>query len=126
MKILALPPVSKLFDLTYVSFFSLVRGEACKIEIVSTDYLELFLGLDEIGRSSLCTVPSRRAGVQKCPACDAVLLLVVSCTTNLTTPAAALLLLLKDFIYLFVRDTERGRDIGRGRSRLPAAACWQD
>ena len=24
----------------------------------------------------------------------------------------------KDFIYLFMRDTERGRDIGRGRSRL--------
>ena len=26
----------------------------------------------------------------------------------------------KDFIYLFMRDTERTRDIGRGRSRLPA------
>ena len=25
----------------------------------------------------------------------------------------------KDFIYLFMRDTERGRDIGRGRSRIP-------
>ena len=26
----------------------------------------------------------------------------------------------KDFIYLFMRDKERGRDIGAGRSRLPA------
>ena len=26
--------------------------------------------------------------------------------------------LFKDFIYLFVRDTERGRDTDRGRSRL--------
>ena len=25
----------------------------------------------------------------------------------------------KDFIYLFMRDRERGRDIGRRRSRLP-------
>ena len=25
----------------------------------------------------------------------------------------------KDFIYLFMKDTERGRDIGRGRSREP-------
>ena len=32
-------------------------------------------------------------------------------------------ILFKDFIYLFMRDTERGRDIGRGRrSRLPAGA----
>ena len=32
-----------------------------------------------------------------------------------------LLFLKKDFIYLFVRDThtQRGRDIGRRRSRLP-------
>ena len=29
---------------------------------------------------------------------------------------------LKDFIYLFTRDIERGRDIGRGRSRLHAGA----
>ena len=26
----------------------------------------------------------------------------------------------KDLIYLFMRDTEKGRDTGRGRSRLPA------
>ena len=26
----------------------------------------------------------------------------------------------KDFIYLFMRDTERGRDTDRGRSRLHA------
>ena len=25
-------------------------------------------------------------------------------------------------MYLFMRDTERGRDIGRGRSRLPAGS----
>ena len=28
-------------------------------------------------------------------------------------------LFFKDFLYLFMRDTERGRDTGRGRSRLP-------
>ena len=28
----------------------------------------------------------------------------------------------KDFIYLFMRDTERGRDTGRGRSRLHAGS----
>ena len=33
---------------------------------------------------------------------------------------------LKDFIYLFMRDTQRGRDIGRGRSRLPAETLMQD
>ena len=32
----------------------------------------------------------------------------------------------KDFIYLFMRDTERGRDIGRGRSRLPAGSPMRD
>ena len=32
----------------------------------------------------------------------------------------------KDFIYLFMRDTERGRDIGRGRSRLPARSPMWD
>ena len=32
----------------------------------------------------------------------------------------------KDFIYLFIRDTERGRDTGRGRSRLPAGCLMQD
>ena len=29
-------------------------------------------------------------------------------------------IIFKDFIYLFMRDTERVRDIDRGRSRLPA------
>ena len=33
---------------------------------------------------------------------------------------------LKDFIYLFTRDTERGRDKGRGRSRLPAGNLMWD
>ena len=28
--------------------------------------------------------------------------------------------------YLFMRDTERGRDIGRGRSRLPVGSPMQD
>ena len=28
----------------------------------------------------------------------------------------------KDFIYLFMRDTERGRDTGRGRTRLPVGS----
>ena len=28
----------------------------------------------------------------------------------------------KDFIYSFMRNTERGRDIGSGRSRLPAGS----
>ena len=34
----------------------------------------------------------------------------------------------KDFIYLFIheRHTERGRDIGRGRSRLLAGSPMQD
>ena len=34
----------------------------------------------------------------------------------------------KDFIYLFMRDTERerGRDTGRGRSRLHAGSPMQD
>ena len=29
-------------------------------------------------------------------------------------------MIIKDFIYLFMRHRERGRDTGRGRSRLPA------
>ena len=33
---------------------------------------------------------------------------------------SAYYLFLKDFIYLFTRDIERSRDIGRGRSRLHA------
>ena len=33
----------------------------------------------------------------------------------------------KDFcIYLFMRDRERGRDIGRGRSRLPTRSQMWD
>ena len=32
----------------------------------------------------------------------------------------------KDFIYLFMRDTERGRDIDRGRSRLLAGSLMWD
>ena len=35
-------------------------------------------------------------------------------------------LFFKDFIYLFMRDTEKGRDIGRGRSRLPAGSPMWD
>ena len=33
---------------------------------------------------------------------------------------------LKDFIYLFMRDTERGKGIGRGRSRLPEGSPMWD
>ena len=33
---------------------------------------------------------------------------------------------LKDFIYLFIRDIERGRDTGRERSRLPAGNLMRD
>ena len=29
-------------------------------------------------------------------------------------------------MYLFMRDTDRGRDIGRGRSRLPAGSVMGD
>ena len=38
------------------------------------------------------------------------------------------LFIFKDFIYLFMRDTERtrGRDIGRGRSRLHAGSPMWD
>ena len=32
----------------------------------------------------------------------------------------------KDFIYLFMRDRERGRDTGRGRSRLSAGTLMWD
>ena len=32
----------------------------------------------------------------------------------------------KDFIYLFMRDTERDRDTGRGRSRLRTGSRMQD
>ena len=32
----------------------------------------------------------------------------------------------KYFIYLFMRDTERGRNIGRGRSRLPVESPMQN
>ena len=32
----------------------------------------------------------------------------------------------KDFIYLFMRDTQRDRDPGRGRSRRPAGSPRQD
>ena len=39
-----------------------------------------------------------------------------------------LFFLKKDFIYLFIheRHTERGRDTGRGRSRLPAGSPMRD
>ena len=31
-----------------------------------------------------------------------------------------IILFFKDFVYLFMRDIEKGRDTDRGRSRLPA------
>ena len=39
---------------------------------------------------------------------------------------AIYLLFFKDFVYLFRRDTERGRDTDRGRSRLPSGSLMQD
>ena len=36
------------------------------------------------------------------------------------------LLLFYDFIYLLVRDRERGRDIGRERSRIPVRSLTWD
>ena len=38
----------------------------------------------------------------------------------------AFFFLKKDFIYLFMRDTQRGRDTGRGRSRLHAGSPTRD
>ena len=35
-------------------------------------------------------------------------------------------LFFKDFIYLFMRDTERGRDTGTERNRLPEGSLMQD
>ena len=35
-------------------------------------------------------------------------------------------LFFKDFIYLFMRERERGRDTGRGRSRLHAGSLMWD
>ena len=32
----------------------------------------------------------------------------------------------KDFVYLFMRDKERGRETGRGRSRLPVGSPMRD
>ena len=40
--------------------------------------------------------------------------------------AVYLFVFLKDFIYLFMRDTKKGRDIGRGRHRLPAGSAMWD
>ena len=33
---------------------------------------------------------------------------------------------LRFLIYLFMRDTDRGRDVGRGRSRLPMGSLMWD
>ena len=35
-------------------------------------------------------------------------------------------LFLKDFIYLFMRDAERGRNTGKGKSRFPAGSPMWD
>ena len=39
--------------------------------------------------------------------------------------SAVVIILCQGFIYLFMRDRERGRDIGRERSRLPAVSPMQ-
>ena len=39
--------------------------------------------------------------------------------------SGSLFFIFKDFVYLFMRDTERDRDIGRGRSRfLVGSLMW--
>ena len=38
---------------------------------------------------------------------------------NITVPEKLNPFFKKDFTYLFMKDIERGRDMGRGRSRLP-------
>ena len=35
-------------------------------------------------------------------------------------------MIFKDFIYLFLRDPEKGRDTGRGRSKLHAGSLTRD
>ena len=53
--------------------------------------------------------------------------LVISITLNYyPSPCHKYVLFKKDFIYLFMRDRERGRDTGRGRSRLPAGGTMWD
>ena len=47
-------------------------------------------------------------------------------TGNEPSPCKFMFYFLKDFIYLFTRDTHRGRDIGRGRSRLHAGSPMRD
>ena len=41
-------------------------------------------------------------------------------------PSASPHSFIQDFIYLFMRDIERGRAIDRGRSRLPVGSPMQD
>ena len=41
-------------------------------------------------------------------------------------PSSLFLFFFKDFIHSFMRDIQRGRDTGRGRSRLPARTRSQD
>ena len=41
-------------------------------------------------------------------------------------PNSASTIFFKDFIYLFMRDIERGRETGRGRSRLHAGSLTWD
>ena len=45
---------------------------------------------------------------------------------NLSRKSQCVFFFFKDFIYLFMRDTERGRDTGRGRNWLPAGSLMQD
>ena len=47
-------------------------------------------------------------------------------TIKITMNNLSLLLFLKDFIYLFMRDTERDRDTGRGKSRVPVGSLKLD
>ena len=47
-------------------------------------------------------------------------------STSLVEKSIEHAIFFKDFIYLFKRDKERGRDIGRGRSRLPVGSLMDD
>ena len=50
----------------------------------------------------------------------------LGCVSSTIDDPVVFILFFEDFIYLFMRDTERGRDTVRGRSRLSAGGPMQD
>ena len=49
----------------------------------------------------------------------------LGCVSSTIDDPVVFILFFEDFIYLFMRDTERGRDTVRGRSRLlVSSALW--